>query len=242
MPSPSISSCAEDCICPFPSLCVPAGVAANLTCMATTEQRARRRGCWVAEGSLWRWLLRRSAEKGVPVCPRTFLSETWTAAFNALDSRRLEVVANGLTLFGGAQLAIDTTLVSPLHRDGTARRRAAHVNGAALEVARRRKERTYPELAGDQGRARLVVLAAEVGGRWNTETAQFISALAKARSTSVPEFLQARVEAAWIRRWSAILACSAARAFSLSLLDQRPVPRMCEIPSSHEVLRDDRFA
>ena len=60
-----------------------------------------------------------------------------------------------------------------------------------------------------------VVLAAEVGGRWNAETAQFISALAKARSSSVPEILQARVEAAWIRRWSAILACSAARAFSV---------------------------
>ena len=46
---------------------------------------------------------------------------------------------------------------------------------------------------------------------------------------------------AWIRWWSAILACSAARAVSLSLLDQRPVPQVCEIPSAHEVLRDDRF-
>ena len=42
-------------------------------------------------------------------------------------------------------------------------------------------------------------------------------------------------------RWSAILACSAARAFSLSLLDQCPVPQGCESPSAHEVLRDDRF-
>ena len=83
-----------------------------------------------------------------------------------------KVVADGLTLFRGAQLAIDTTMVSPLHRDGSARRRAADVDGAALEAARRRKERTYPELAGDGGRARLVVLAAEVGGRWSTETAR----------------------------------------------------------------------
>ena len=30
------------------------------------------------------------------------------------DSRRLEVVAGGLPLFHGAQLAIDTTLVSPV--------------------------------------------------------------------------------------------------------------------------------
>ena len=148
-------------------------------------------------------------------------SETWTSRpsmpWTTEDSK---VVADGLTLFRGAQLAIDTTMVSPLHCDGSARRRVADVDGAALEAARRRKERTYPELAGDGGRARLVVLAAEVGGRWSTETAQFLSALAKARALSVPQVLQGRVEAAWIRRWSAILACSAARAFSLSL-DQR---------------------
>ena len=41
-----------------------------------------------------------------------------------LDNRRLEVVADGLPLFNGAQLAIDTTMVSALRGDGTARRRA----------------------------------------------------------------------------------------------------------------------
>ena len=35
-----------------------------------------------------------------------------------LYGRRFEVVADGLTLWHGAQFAIDTTLVSPLHRDG----------------------------------------------------------------------------------------------------------------------------
>ena len=66
-------------------------------------------------------------------------------------------------LFRGAQLAIDTTMVSPIRRDGTTRRQCASTNGAALLQARRRKERTYPELAGDMGRARLVVLGCEVG-------------------------------------------------------------------------------
>ena len=46
--------------------------------------------------------------------------------------------------------------------------------GLALEVARKRKEITCPELAGESGRARLVVLATEVGGRWSSETAQFL--------------------------------------------------------------------
>ena len=91
------------------------------------------------------------------------------------DNRRLEVVADGLPLFGGAQLAIDTTLVSALRADGTARRRAADHDGVASAEARRRKARTYPELAGLHGRARLVVLAVEVGGRWSHETQCFIT-------------------------------------------------------------------
>ena len=51
------------------------------------------------------------------------------------DERRIEVVANGLPLWHGAQVAVDTTLVSPLRRDGSARARAAVEPGRALTVA-----------------------------------------------------------------------------------------------------------
>ena len=37
------------------------------------------------------------------------------------DSRRLEIVVDGLSLFNGSQLVVDTTLVSTLRRDGTVR-------------------------------------------------------------------------------------------------------------------------
>ena len=182
-------------------------------------------------------------EAGARVVTNMFVRDMDLADFNALDNRRLEVVADGLTLWRGAQLAVDTTLVSPLCRDGSARRRAAHHDGAALEAARKRKEDTYPELSGEGGRARLVVLAAEVGGRWSSETAQFLCSLAKARAQSAPLVLQGRMESAWLRRWSAILACSAARSFALSLLDRCPSPGTGDdAPSAHEVLRDDRFA
>ena len=56
--------------------------------------------------------------------------------------------ADGLSLFGGAQLAIDTTLVSALRRDGTAREGAANRNDVAIRSAHRRKERISPEVAG----------------------------------------------------------------------------------------------
>ena len=65
---------------------------------------------------------------------------------DSIDNRRLEVVADGLPLFGGAQLAMDTTLVSALRRDGTSRPQADSIDGVALAAARRNKARTYPEL------------------------------------------------------------------------------------------------
>ena len=73
----------------------------------------------------------------------TFIRDLDTGEFNGLDGRRAEVIADGLPLWHGAQLAIDTTLVSPLHGDGTARRGAANWSRVALPA--RVKEATYPE-------------------------------------------------------------------------------------------------
>ena len=103
-----------------------------------------------------------------------FVRDLDLGVVDRLDARRLEVVADGLPLFGGAQLATDTTLVSAIRQDGTPRRGAATRDGVALLEARRRKARTYPELTGQGGRARLVVLAGETGGRWSNETASFL--------------------------------------------------------------------
>ena len=97
------------------------------------------------------------------------------------DERRIEVIANGLPLWGGSQLAVDTTLVSPLTSAGAPRRRSGATAGAALAEARRSKERTYPEF-GRASRCRLVVLGIEVGGRWSAEAANFVRLLARARA------------------------------------------------------------
>ena len=161
---------------------------------------------------------------------------------NPVDGRRLEIVVDGLTIFDGAQLAIDTTMVSPLQRDGTARRRAADHNGAALDDARRRKDRTYPELQGERGRARLVVLGAEVGGRWSGETAEFLAALSKAKAESAPENVRDEVRRAWLRRWRNLLSCTAARALATSLMERRTSPGVTSaVPEEHGVLRESRF-
>ena len=59
-------------------------------------------------------------------------------------------------------------------------------------MARRRKERTYPELTGPRARARLVVPAGVVGGRWSEETRVFLGKLARAKARSVPLILRGR--------------------------------------------------
>ena len=94
------------------------------------------------------------------------------------DSRRIEVRANGLPLWQGAQVAVDTTFVSPVSRDGSARAGADRVPGkAAADAGRRKRQTTYPELLAAR-RCRLVVLALEVGGRfapsWRTSSAAWL--------------------------------------------------------------------
>ena len=135
------------------------------------------------------------------------------------DARRLEIVVDGLPLRGGAQLAVDTTLVCALHEDGRPRRRAAQQDGVAIEAAERRKISTYPELVGPHSRAKLVVLAVEVGGRWSEQTRAFLSQLAHTRARQETPLMRRRAEQAWRLRWGGMLACAAAKAVASSLLD-----------------------
>ena len=75
----------------------------------------------------------------------------------------------------------------------------------------------FPELAGDGGRARLVVLAGEVGGCFSVETAHFLRGVASTKVRDVPSSSKAEPTR---RGWSSILRCAAVRAFALSLLDR----------------------
>ena len=117
-------------------------------------------------------------EAGRRVTTNVLVRDLDLAEPNAADARRLEVVADGLPLFGGAQLAVD---------------------------------RRYPELVGRRGRARLVVLAVEVCGRWSQETQRFLSSLARAKARSVPPSMRKRVEQAWRLRWGSLFSCTVAR-------------------------------
>ena len=170
-------------------------------------------------GPLERATARMCREAGARVTTNTLLTNLNIEHSTRPDDRRIEVIANGLTLWGGTQLAIDTTLVSPLTRDGQPRRRAGRFTGAALQDARRRKERTYPELIGGR-RCRLVVLGIETGGRWSEEASMFVKLLAQAKAPQAPPLLQTSLAAALISRWTASLSHAAMHAFAASLLAQ----------------------
>jgi hypothetical protein len=105
--------------------------------------------------------------------------------------RRIEDIANGLNLCGGAEPAIDTTLVSRVIRAGQPRTHAGTCRGAAVQTARRSKERTYPELLTAR-RCKLVLLAIEAGGRWSQKT-YFVCFLAKSKARQAPAILQAAI-------------------------------------------------
>ena len=109
--------------------------------------------------------------------------------------------AEGLSLFGG---------------NGIHRRNADKAEGIALREARKHKERTYPEPQ---------VIAGEVGGKLSAETKASLWNLASEKSRSEARVLRGSVRAAWCRR-CCLVACAAAKAVALSLLERQGLPRV----------------
>ena len=129
----------------------------------------------------------------------------------SMDGRRVEVVAEGLSLFGGSQLALDATLVSALHANGSTD--GTRTEQTALRCWKR--EDTKRRCArSSMGRMVVrVVIAGEVGGRWSEETKVFLWSLVCEKS-----------------RQSCLVPCGAAswlvpqQRRSMSLLERRGVP------------------
>ena len=133
------------------------------------------------------------------------------------DGRRIEVVANGLSCYHGAQLAVDITLRCALSADGAPQASAADVDGAVANGARADKERTYPELVAGR-RCRLVVVGVETGGRFSDEAVSFLEALAKERAADTTPLLRRAAERNWLRRWARTLGVACATAYATSLV------------------------
>ena len=222
--------------------CVDAAV--PWTSLATIALRVRERGSWDGGGFQWRVWQRASAEKEGPEWQPISWSEIW------ISGRPTSLTAGGLKWLPTGCLCLEACSWPWTPRwcllcivTAQARRHTAHVDGAVLEVARRKKEATYPELVAPRARARLVVWAGEVNGRWSEETRTFLSLLAKAKARSETPVMRRRVEQAWRMRWGAMLACTAARAFAASLLNLRLGGGVDgEVPTTQEVVNEARYA
>ena len=156
-------------------------------------------------------------EAGGRVVANAMLREFDLAAPNPRDQHRLEILVDGLPLFGGAQLAVDTTLVSPLHCDGSLHPRAANEDGAVLAAARLLKKRTYPELVAPRRRARLVVFGRRDRRPLAGGDTKVPVPLGQGEG-QVLSPLKRRAEQAWRMRWGAILSCAAAPYFRCLLV------------------------
>ena len=100
-------------------------------------------------------------EAGGPVRTNIFLRDM-NLPSPPPDARAIEVLVSGLPLWHGAQIAIDATWVSPIHRNGEPRPRAASEPGVTLhKAARRNFTQTYPEFQSST-RCRLAVFGLEV--------------------------------------------------------------------------------
>ena len=108
-----------------------------------------------------RTMARICREAGATVRFNTRLREM-NVAVSANDERSIEVLASGLPLHHGAQLAVALTC------GGNAHPQVASTNGVVLTRARADKERKYAEFLESE-RCRLVVVALETGGRWRSD-------------------------------------------------------------------------
>ena len=188
-------------------------------------------------------LARVCGEAGARVAENVFLQDMNLQGIFSCDGQQIEVVANGLRLWGGEQLAVDTILISPVRRNGHPQPGADVADGVQLLEARRRKEAKYWELLHSR-RCRLVVIALEVGGRWSGEALMFVRLLARTKAWSYPRIMRRSAQLAWSSRWLGLVSVAAQRALARTLLEL-PVDEVGadgEDPFLEDVLHEARLS
>ena len=163
----------------------------------------------------WARVLR---ESGARVRERVFLADAGLGGIDPSDGRHIEIVVTGLELARGVPLAVDVTLVSPLHADGTPWPNADSAAGTACRRVELVKQRRYPELV-DNELLRLVTAASETGGRLNDDGLKLLDAADELRVRNEPEVLRRSARRAWRNRWLTMLSLSVQDALTATLVN-----------------------
>ena len=158
-------------------------------------------------------------EAGGRVREKVFLRDTAITSIDPSDGRHIEIVATGLPVAHGVPIAIDATIVSPLHADGSPWAGAATTPGQSFGRAIRSKHTTYPELV-DSPVLKLFVVASEIGGRMNRESRDLLKSMAAFRAQSEPRVLQSQAARIWEQRWLVLLGVAVQDAVAATLVDE----------------------
>ena len=184
----------------FHLLRAPAGVAVSSTSLAITVQRVRGQVFSEVVVSPWKAQLLGFAVRPAPASPRTSSSVIWTSLWLGRTGAASRLL-----------LVVYLCSVVPNWRSTPRSCRPSEQMGCLAISAQTWMARHLltPVVARSvilnfdgHGQARLVVLAAEVGGRWWEEARAFVSHLAKGKARSVPRVLAGRARQAWQHRWA----------------------------------------
>ena len=129
------------------------------------------------------------------------------------DGRNIEIVVTGLPIEQGIPVAVDATMVSPLHADGTPHSGAETRVGVALARGRHDKELLSSPLL------RLLAAGIETGGRLSKEALDLLSILASHKAVSEPPALRAAAARAWRARWVTMVSVVCQDSLAATLID-----------------------
>ena len=163
----------------------------------------------------WARVLR---EAGGRVRENFFLRDAGLPTVDPADGRRVEVVVTGLPLDHGVPLAVDATVVSCLHADGTPFPGAVLGRGSTFARAERCKRTTYPELC-DSAVLKLKTIACTTGGAWNRTALELVAADADARARGEVTALRGSARRAWQQRWTCMLSVSVQDSLAATLVN-----------------------
>ena len=159
-----------------------------------------------------------SREAGGRVRENVKLRDCGIPGIDPSDGRNIEVVVTGLPLAHGIPIAIDASLVSPLHADGSPHDHVANQPGASLRRAERSKDDTYPELV-NSSQLRLETVACEIGGRINGRANFILDVISAAKVRCDPAFRRKFMMRWWRHRWLSMLSISIQSCVAATLVD-----------------------
>ena len=120
------------------------------------------------------------------------------------DQRRLDLIVPGLNIYEGFPLFCDATILSPLSGSGFARPGTSNKGGALFAAAERKNSQDYIEVTSS-GLGKLLCLAAETYGRWNTDCIQLVPLLAREHSRGLNSQIRKGCMLSYQRRWWGLL-------------------------------------